>query len=75
MAVDEYGKPVPPEKASSVVLGLHDKGLIEVEGGECRLLVPSMATYFREIRSDDTKPIVKMLQAALSTSNQQPGVE
>ena len=74
MAVDEYGKPVPPEEASSVVLGLHDKGLIEVKGGECRLVVPSMATYFREIRSDDTKPIVKTLQAALSTSNQQRGV-
>ena len=73
MVADEIGNPVERDKANDVVIGLRDAGLIEIKGGMCRLLVPSMATHFREIRSDDDMPVAKTIQDALSSSEQERG--
>ena len=69
-AADERGRPVELEKARSVLDAMEEAGLIEFEAGDCRLAVPSMATYFGDIRSNDSSPVVKTLKAALSSDQQ-----
>ena len=66
---DEYGRPVEQKTAIDVVNGLHNASLIEVRSGACRPAVPSMETYFRELRYDNNRNIVA-LQEWLSQSNQ-----
>ena len=67
---DEYGRPVEPKTAMDVVNGLHDANLIEVRSGACRPAVPSLETYFHELRHDNNRNIVA-LREWLSQSNQQ----
>ena len=68
MAADEYGMPVQRQTAIAALEGLREANLIEVSKGACRPVVPSMGTYFRELRSDDDQEnaVAMALRAALS---------
>ena len=68
MAADEYGMPVQRQTAIDALEGLRDASLIEVSKGACRPVVPSMGSYFRELRCDDDEDnaVATALRAALS---------
>ena len=74
MAADEYGMPVQRQTAIDVLDGLRDASLIEVSKGACRPVVPSMGSYFRELRCDDQdNAVATALRAALSQSRDETG--
>ena len=67
MAADEYGMPVQRQTAIDALEGLREASLIEVRKGECRPVVPSMGSYFHELRADDQdNAVAKAVRAALS---------
>ena len=70
MAADEYGMPVQRQTAINALEGLRDASLIEVSKGACRPVVPSMGSYFRELRCDDEdNAVATALRAALARSS------
>ena len=49
-AADNYGRPVDEIAAATVVEELCTSGYVEDNLGECRLALPSLATYFAELQ-------------------------
>ena len=75
MAADEYGMPVQRQTAIDALEGLREASLIEVSKGACRPVVPSMGSYFHELRADDDRDnaVATAVRAALSQSSGRVG--
>ena len=75
MAADEYGMPVQRQTAIAALEGLRAASLIEVSKGACRPMVPSMGSYFRELRAGDGQDnaVAMALRAALAQGGRPVG--